>query len=426
MERKTTKLAPSKFEVVAKIDEKVWKEAQEKAFKKLASELELKGFRKGKVPTEMARKHIQQAHIYNEAINASMQPAFEEVLKEEKLEPFARPSVDVTKVSDTELELKFIIITAPEVTLGAYKDFNVKKEEVKVEDKEVEDEIAKLLKQNADLVPSENAAKIGDTVVIDFVGSVDGVEFDGGKADNFSLELGSNQFVPGFEEQLIGAKANDNVEVNVTFPTQYVPELAGKKALFKVLVHEVKEKVIPELNEESIKDFNLPNVKTVEELRAYQKANIGARKEEAATSKAFDEIMKEIVKDAKIDIAEEILADEVAHMKENMNNQLAQRGMNLEQYLQIVGQKMEEIEAKMKEDADRNLRVYLSMEKISEVENITVEESDIEFEMAKIADQYKMELAKVKEILGKDLNRFAKDIKQRRIRDFILNNNLAK
>ena len=214
MKRVVNKLENSKVEVVCDVETKVWKEAQEKAFEKLAKNLELKGFRKGKVPAEMARKHIDQGSIFNEAINGLLQPSFEEVLREEKLVPFARPAVDVTKVSDTELQLKFVIILPPEVKLGAYKGLNVKKEAVKVEEKEVDAAIEKLVAQNASLVVKEGAAAKGDTVVIDFVGSVDGKEFDGGKAENYSLELGSNSFVPGFEDQLVGHKAGEDVEVD--------------------------------------------------------------------------------------------------------------------------------------------------------------------------------------------------------------------
>ena len=218
MKRVVNKLENSKVEVICDVEEKVWKEAQEKAFKKLAKNLEIKGFRKGSVPEAMAKQHIDQGSIFNEGINSMLQPAFEEVLKEEKLQPFARPSVDVTKVSDKELQLKFIIILAPEVKLGKYKGLGVKKEAVSVTDKEVQEAIDKLVAQNASLVVKEDAAKKGDTVVLDFVGSVDGKEFDGGKAENYSLELGSNSFVPGFEDQLVGHKAGEVVEVNVTFP----------------------------------------------------------------------------------------------------------------------------------------------------------------------------------------------------------------
>lgn len=426
MKRVVNKLEKSKVEVVCDLETAAWKEAQDKAFTKLASKLEVKGFRKGKVPADIAKKHIAMGDIFNEAINSLLQPSFEEVLKEEKLQPFARPNVDVTKVSDTELQLKFTIVLAPEVKLGAYKGLNIATEPVKVSAKEVDEAIEKLVAGNANLVVTDKAAEKGNTVVIDFVGSVDGKEFEGGKAENYSLELGSNSFVPGFEDQLVGHKAGENVDVNVTFPTQYVPELAGKKALFKCTIHEVKEKVIPELNEDLVKELNIPDVKDVEGLKAYEKKELTAQKEQASKNKALNEIIAKIAESAEIEIADEVIRDEVEGMKKNLEQQCQQRGMSVEQYMQITGQKVEDLDKKMSEEAAKNLRAILCMEEIAKKENITVDEKDVDFEMAKIADQYKMPIEKVKEILSSDLNRFTAELRQQRISDFLYKENIAK
>ena len=426
MKRVVNKLENSKVEVLCDVDELTWKDAQEKGFQKLASELEIKGFRKGKAPENIARKHIDLGKIFNEAINLMLQPAYEEVLREEKLQPFARPSVDVTKVSDTELQLKFVIVLAPEVKLGQYKGLNIEKAKVSVTEKEVNESIDRLIQGNASLVVSEKPAKEGDTVVMDFVGKVDGKEFEGGKADNYSLELGSHSFVPGFEEQLVGKKAGEVVEVKVKFPEQYVPELAGKDAVFTCTIHEVKEKVLPELNEELIKDLNIPEVKDVEGLKKHQKEQLKAQKEQSATNEALNKVIEEISKNAKIELAHEMIDDEVEGMRKNLEQQVQSRGMSVEQYLQITGQKEEDLSKKMHEDAEKNLRAILVMEQIAKEEKIAVTDADVEFEMAKIADQYHMELAKVKEILGKDLPRFKAEIRQRRITDFLINENVAK
>lgn len=426
MKRVVNKLENSKVEVLCDIETAVWKEAQEKAFHKLAGELEIKGFRKGKAPEDLARKHIEPAKILNEAVNSMLQPAFDEVLKEEKLQPFARPSVDVTKVSDTDLQLKFTIILQPEVELGEYKNLGLVKEKVSVSKKEIDAEIDKVVASNASLVASEEAAKVGDTVVMDFVGSVDGKEFDGGKADNYSLELGSHQFVPGFEEQLVGVKTGASLDVNVTFPEQYVAELAGKKALFKVTVHEVKSKVLPELNEDLIKELAIPEVKDVESLRKYEEAQIKANKETQATNKLLDAIIDKAVVSSKIDLADEIIKEEMEGMKQNMEQQMTQRGLTMEQYFQITGQKIEDLDKQMKADAEKNLRAILVMSKIADVEGIKVGEKELDEEFAKIAAQYNMPVDKVKEILGKDLNRFASEIRQRKIQDFLLKSNEKK
>lgn len=425
MKRVVNKLENSKVEVICDVETAQWKEAQEKAFKKLAKNLELKGFRKGSVPEAMARKHIDTGSIFNEAINSMLQPAFDEVLKEEKLQPFARPSVDVTKVSDSELQLKFIVILAPEVKLGNYKGLAVKKDAVKVEEKEINEAIDKLVAQQASLVVKDGAAEKGDTVVIDFVGSVDGKEFDGGKAENYSLELGSNSFVPGFEDQLVGHKAGENVDVNVTFPEQYVPELAGKKALFKCVVHEVKGKVVPKLDVDLIKELNIPDVKDEAGLKAYEEKQIKASKEAKAQNDALNKVLDAIVKDAKIEIANEIIDDEVAGMKKNMEDQIQQRGLTIEQYYQITGQKPEDVEKNMRVEADKNIRTILCMEEIAKLEKLTVGDEDVEKEMASIAETYKMPVDKVKEILGADMNRFKAELRQRKIQDFLVKENIA-
>ncbi len=425
MKRVVNKLEKSKVEVICDLETAAWKEAQQKAFAKLAANLEIKGFRKGKVPTDIAKKHIDSGSVFNEAINSSLQPAFEEVLHEEKLQPFARPTVDVTRVSDTELQLKFVIVLAPEVKLGNYKGLGIKKDSCKVEEKEIDEAIEKLVAQNASLVVKEGEAKKGDTVVIDFVGSVDGKEFEGGKGENYSLELGSNSFVPGFEDQLVGHKAGDDVEVNVTFPTQYVPELAGKKALFKCKVHEVKEKVLPKLDEELIKDLNLPEVKDEASLREYEKKTLLSQKENKAQSEALNKVIEKIASDAKIEIADEVIAEEVEGMKKNMEQQVQQRGLTLEQYYQITGQKVEDVEKSMKLEAEKNLRAMLCMEEIAKAEKLEVSDADVDKEMQSIADMYKMPVDKVKEILGKDMSRFKLELRQRKIQDFLVKENIA-
>ncbi len=426
MKRVINKLENSKVEVICDIDEKVWKEAQEKAFEKLIKDLSLPGFRKGHVPADMARKHIETGKILNEAINNLLQPSFDEVLKEEKLTPIVRPTVDVTKLSEDELQLKFVIVLPPEVTLGNYKGLDIVKDKVSVSKEEVEKEVEKLVSQNANLVVSENPAKVGDTVVIDFVGSIDGKEFDGGKADNFSLELGSHQFVPGFEEQLVGVKSGDVVDVLVTFPTQYVKELAGKKANFKVTVHEVKEKVVPELNEELIKELAIPEVNDVASLHEHLKKQLTSQKESQATNKLLDAIIAKVVETSKVDLSKEIVDEEVEGMKHNVEEQMKSRGLTMEQYLEITGQDKEKFEENLRKDAEKNLRSVLVMEKIANAENIKVEEKDLEDEYKKIADQYKMDVKQVKEILSKDLNRLSMEIRTRRIQDFLIEANEKK
>lgn len=425
MKRVVKKLEKSKVEVLVDVDTASWKEAQEKAYKKLAANVEIKGFRKGHAPEELARKNVSTEKMLDEAINSLLQGVYDEIIREEKLQPFARPSVNVTKVSDTDLQLQFTIVLAPEVKLGKYKGLGVKKDAVKVEEKEIDEAIERLVEQSASLVVSDKPAKKGDTVVMDFVGSVDGKEFEGGKAENYSLELGSNSFVPGFEDQLIGVKAGESKDVNVTFPEQYVPELAGKKALFKCTVHEVKEKVIPELNADLIAELAIPEVKDVAGLREHQKKQILASKESAAKNAAFNKVIDQIVNEATIELAEEIIKDEVEGMKKNMEQQVSQRGLTLEQYYSITGQKPEDVEKQMHGEAEKNLRAILCMEEIAKLEKLEVSDKEVDDEFKSIATQYSMEVEKVKEILGKDLARFKAELRQKKLQAFLEKENIA-
>ena len=423
MNKEVKKLENAQIDITLSFAGDEWASAQKKAFNKLAGNVQVQGFRKGHAPENLVRQKINQAQVLNDAIDVVLQPAYEAVLKEENVIPFVQPDVEVTKISESELEVVIKITTAPEVTLGNYKGLNVAKKAVRVTKKEVEEEITKLCAEHAELVVSENPAKLGDTTVIDFKGYVNGNLFEGGSADNFALELGSNQFVPGFDDQLVGTKAGDTKDVIVTIPEQYVPELAGKEATFKVTVNEVKEKRIPELNEDLIAELNYENVKTVEELNAKVTEDIRARKENEAKNAQIDEIVKQIREASTIALGEKIIANEVSVMKENFKKQIEQNGITLEQYYQITGQKEEDTEKSMHSQAEVNLKNFLVLNEIAKVENIKVEDADLEVEFQKIADQYKMDVAKVKEILGPQSQQMASDIQQRKIIDFLLANN---
>ena len=242
MERKVKKLEQGHVEVLVTVDEKTWKDAQEKAFNKLAENVTIDGFRKGKAPKNLVRSRIDQMKVLDEAINALLPKMYQEIIEKDGVRPYARPQVDVTKVSDTELEVKFLLAVAPEVKLGKYKGLEIGKKEAKVTKKDVEEALENTLKDNATLVVKEDVAAKGDTVVMDFVGKINGEAFEGGSANNHELELGSGQFIPGFEDQLVGHKAGEEVLVKVKFPENYTPELKGKDAEFECKIHEVKAK----------------------------------------------------------------------------------------------------------------------------------------------------------------------------------------
>lgn len=424
MKTKIKKLDNCQIEATVSFEAKEWQDARDEAFKKLAKKVEVKGFRKGHVPENIVKKHINGAEVMHEAIDALLPNAYTKVLDDEKIEPFARPSVNVTKMSDTECEVVIIITTRPEVELGKYKGHKIGHNEIKVSDKDLKAEIAKKLQDNAELVVKTGKAVNGDTVNIDFEGFVDGVAFDGGKAENYSLELGSNSFVPGFEEQLVGLKAEDKADIKVTFPKEYpAGNLAGKETTFKIIVHEVKEKKVPELNDEAVADLAIKDVKTVEEFKAHVKAELTQKLTNEENNRYFTELVNKIADDAKIAIPDVIIEDEVEAMLNNLKQQIEKNGLDINQYLELTNQKLEDVTAKMKEEATRNVKNFFTLEKIAEVEEITVDDAVLELEVAKMAEQYKMEIDKVKEIVFKDKARFAENIKRDHINQFVLKNN---
>lgn len=361
--------------------------------------------------------------MINDAIDMLLQPAYETALDEEKIMPFARPNLEITKVTDDEMEAKISIIVAPEVELGQYKGLHVEKTAVEVTPEEIDAEIAKLASDNAELITKTGEAALGDTVVIDFVGYVDGKAFDGGAANNYSLELGSNSFIPGFEDQIVGMKENEEKDIQVKFPENYVPELKGKDATFHIVLHEVKEKKVPAIDADFVSELAYDGVETVDQLKTKVENDIRARKEQDAKNAYYEALVKLIRDSSKITIHPQIIHDEVEAMKENFANQVQQNGLTLEQYYQITGQTPEDVESKMAVDAEINIRSVLALEKIAEVENLHVTQEEVDFELAKIAQQYSMELEKVKEILKPQMSSFARDIQNRKISEFLLANN---
>ncbi len=423
MERKVTKLEHSHVQVDVVVDEKTWKDAQEKAFNKLAENVTIDGFRKGKAPKNLVKSRIDQMKVLDEAINALLPKIYEEILTKDQIRPFARPAVDVTKVSDSELEVKFVLVTAPEVKLGAYKGLEIGKKAVKVTKKDLEEALEGTLKENASLVLKEGEAALGDIVVMDFAGKINGELFEGGSAQNHELELGSHQFIPGFEEQLVGHKAGETVNVNVTFPENYTEELKGKPAIFECKIHEVKEKKLPELNDEFVKELKVEGIETVEAFRARKEEDLKKQKELEARREYMSKLIAEIVKGSKIDLANEIVENQVESRKEDMIKRIEQSGLTLEQYLQILGQTEETFTAQIREQALKETQEYVVLEEIAKVEKVEITDADLEFEYAKIADQYKMKVEDVKKALAANLGEFKNNLKMQRIDDLLYNEN---
>ncbi len=423
MERKVTKLENSHVEVLVTVDTDSWKKAQEKAFKKVSANVKVDGFRPGKAPEAMLRKRVDNMKVIDEAINDLLPTLYKDVLDNEDVKPMAQPKVEVTKLSDTDLEVKFTIVVSPEVELGEYKGLKIGKEEPKVTAKDVNAAIEGLQKQNATLVVKDGAAELGDTIVMDFVGSVDGVPFEGGAAENHELELGSGQFIPGFEDQCVGLKAGEKKDINVTFPENYTPELKGKAAVFAITCHEVKAKKIPELNDEFVKDLSIPEVNTIDELKAHKERELLEQKKAEARKAYLGKVVAAIAEKSKISIPDEIIDEQVASRRKDIENRMKQSGLTLDQYLSILGQKEEEFMAKLKEDSKADFTRYLVVDKVGQVENIVVTDEDVDVEMAKIADQYKMKLEDVKKALANQLGEYRYNIRMNRVEDFLFANN---
>ena len=423
MKHTINQLEDCKVELLVDVDGDVWENAQKKAFRKLAATVSIPGFRKGKVPESMLRGRIDPQRIIETALNDSLNTIYSQAIVESKVRPFYRPEVDVTKISDKELSLKFTITTVPEVTLGEYKGLHADKEVPSVTPEEVTEAVNKRLENAADLVVVEREAKLGDTLTLDFKGFIDGVPFDGGEASNYSLELGSGSFVPGFEDALVGVKAGEEREVNITFPEQYVAELAGKPATFKCTVHEVKEKSIPELSDEAVKDLGIKDVETVEALKEFEQKKLLETKVDQANRAYYEAIVRQIIAGSQIKIASPIIEDEVAKREEDTKKQVEANGLTFQQYLEITGQTEEQLKASLRSQVEESIKSELVLQQIAITEHMVVDNAELESELKRMADQYGMKLEDIRKALASQMQTFRDNLQQKKIQDFILANN---
>jgi len=356
-------------------------------------------------------------------VHSLLDEAFQFAIKESGHYPVIQPTYDVVKVSDTELVLKFIIVAAPVVTLGQYEGLKIGRGEANVEDSAVEVRLNSILEQNAELILKEDAAALGDTVVLDFEGFVDGEAFEGGKATNHELELGSGQFIPGFEDALVGVKAGESRDVNVTFPENYHEQLAGKKAVFKTTVHEVKEKRLPALTDDFAASLNMPNVTDVASLRVHVLFELTKQAEAAERNEYVEKILAKLRETSTFELANDIIDREVEHMDERLKNQVTQQGMEWKQYLELTKQTEEEIKERFVSEATVNLQNFLVLNEIAKAKEIEVTDAEVDFEIAMMAQQYNMEEKRIRELLGDNINNLRNDVRQKKIINFLLENN---
>ncbi|MCD8195139.1 MAG: trigger factor [Coprobacillus sp.] len=424
MEKKITKLEHCRIQIDVDVDPKTWQDAQQKAFDKLAANVKVDGFRPGKAPKNLVKDKVDPQRVTNDAINDVANSIHRQLLEEENIRPIAQTELDVPKVSDTELSLSFIFTTEPEAEIKSYKGFEIGKPTVEVTDEEINHELEHIQEDNATLTPVDREAKEGDTVVIDFVGEVDGKEFEGGSATNHELELGSHSFIPGFEDQLVGAKSEEKRDVNVTFPEEYQEEsLAGKPALFHVTVHEVKEKALPPLDDELAKTLQIPNVTTIDGLRNELRAEILQDKTQHARDDYFNKLLEEIAKDAKVDIPEQAITSQMEYLQNRDEQQLAQSGLDLQTYLSMIGQTKEEYDAMQRENSIKAITNQVIIDAIGEKEEVSITDSDLEFEYAKIAEQYHTSIEEVKKAYEPQKARFKDSVRFNRILDILYRDN---
>ena len=377
--------------IVKEYNGEVWTKAIGSAYDKIKKDVTVDGFRKGMVPFEMFVSKNGVEPLYNDAIDILLTTEYKKVFDELKEIPVVQPSIDIKNISKDAISIEYTFISSPEVELGAYKKLGIKKETAKVTAKEVKEEIEKLQVKYAEIQVKETGkVENGNTVVIDFEGFLNGKPFEGGKAENYPLEIGSHTFIPGFEEGLIGMSTGEEKDLNLTFPENYTEELKGKDVTFKVKVNIIKEKVLPEINEDFFKDLGYDDVKTKEELEAKIKEQIKTRKETDIENKYIDECLEAATSNMKVEINPEIIDDEIHRMIDQMSEQLKMNGITLEQYMQFTGMTHEDLRKQYEEMATKRVKERFLLENVAKVEKIEVSDKDAEAKALEMAKNYGM------------------------------------
>ncbi len=371
------------------IEAEKFEEAMKKVYAKTAKYFNIPGFRKGKAPMQLVERQYGAAIFYEDAFNELVPDIYDEAIKENKIEAVSRPNIDIVQMEKgKELIFTATVETKPEVELGKYKGIEIKKIEYNTTDKDIEHELGHMAERNSRLVSIEDRpVEKGDITTIDFVGSIDGVEFEGGKAENHELEIGSNTFIPGFEDQIIGMKIDEEKDIKVKFPEDYFSkDLAGKDAVFKVTLHEIKKKELPKIDDEFAKDVS--EFDTLEELKNSIKEKLDTENTEKAKYETEKEAIKVVCDNTKLDIPNGMIELEIDNMVKDMENRLSYQGLNLNQYLQIMGKTEKEIRDSYKEQAERNIKSRLVLEAIVKAEKIEVTPEEVDDKIKEMAKQY--------------------------------------
>ena len=415
MAKKKEETKKNIHEVVIKIDGEAWKNALDKAFKVKSKDAKVDGFRKGKVPRDIYEKHFGKESLWLEAADTVLQDAYTKAMEESKLVPVVQPDVSLKNLSDELVEFTFKIITKPEVNVKKYKGLKVAKEEVKVTKEEIEHELSHVLEKYTELVTKEGKVENGDIAVIDFEGFKDGVAFDGGKGENYSLEIGSHTFIPGFEEQVIGMSAGEEKDINVTFPEDYgVKDLKGAPVVFKVKVNEVKTKEARELDEDFFEDLGLEGVDSKEKLEAEIEKSIKAQKEMDVENKYIDAILEEVSKNVEVDIPEEMVNEEIDRLKKRFEEQMRMQGISLDMYYQFTGSDENMLHSQMEKEAYEHILYRLTLEEIMKLERVEVTDKEVEDEIKSLTEKYSMKEEDLLKAIGSK-NMIKYDLEMRKV-----------
>ena len=416
-------MAKNKDVVTIEIAGKDWEKALDKAFKKKVKEVKVDGFRKGSVPKNIYIEKFGIESLYMDAANDVVQDAYTKALQDSKVEPVIEPAIDVKEINEEKVVFEITITGKPEVKLGDYKNLKVKKEDVEVSKEEVNHEIEHLREQFAEIrVKEDGKVEDGDTAVIDFKGTVDGKELEGGSGENFPLEIGSHTFIPGFEEGVLGMKVGEEKDLHLKFPEDYVKDLAGKEVVFHVTLNEIKTRILPDIDEDFFKDLGYDKVTNQDELVIEVEKVIKDRKTQDADDRFLEEVLKNASENMEVDLPEEIIDDEVHRMMHQFESQLKMQGLTLDQYMEFTKMSHEDFHKNMEPEAIKRIKYRYLIEAVAEKEKIEVTDEEAEKDADEMAKNYgisKEEL--VNAFGGMDVLKY--DSKMRKTLNFIKENN---
>jgi len=409
-------------EIKTTIEKEEWTKVLKDTFNKKKKDIKIDGFRKGSVTWDLFVKKIGIETLYQEAVDTAINNHYAKIIEESNMIPVVEPTVDINDISKDGLTFTLKIISKPEVKLGKYTDLGVKREKVKVTKEEISTEIDNLRNKFAEIVVKEDGAvENGNTAVIDFKGVVDGKELEGGSGENYPLEIGSNTFIPGFEEKLIGMKIGETKDIDLTFPENYVEDLKNKDVTFTVTIKEIKERVLPEINEDFYKDLGYEDVKTKEELEIKIKEHLEEHKKQESDNKYLEEVIKKAISNMEVEINEEIIHEEIHRMINQYAEQLKMQGLSLEQYFEFTKSTMKDLEEQMKPEAENRVKERYLLEEIAEIEKIEASDKEVEEDIERISQMYQVEKEDfIKMVGGTEMIKY--DVKMRKSLEFLQNN----